>query len=421
MTILWLLHIDHTSGLRHGATLRYTHFSKGLLERGHRVYYGVIEEAGSGQSHAERDKYLQSLKKEMYFTDFVEFDYLAPSTLRRRLSQAMIHPRIRSHLLNYYHEGLYKSIYNVIRTLSVDLCIISERDFLFLTPKLSNICPTIIDWCDCWVLTHSREIRRLLKERHLMGLPSEVKRLLDAAIDEIFYGRHSSANVIVAQPDKKALDLLNGGSALNRVINNGVEMQSQNSAALTTKNRDQLIFTGTMSFRPNYQGALWFIENVMPLLLKSNKSLRLVIAGQEPVPALQAKASPNIEIRGFVPDLRAEIAKSQLYVAPLISGSGFRNKVVEAVASGAYVVGTPMALEFLPKRIRDLLLIGRTPAELAAHIKDYLENPKKFVPRQREALCLVRNEYQWPDRVKELEELCASIMQHHHLLTSSNA
>ena len=68
------------------------------------------------------------------------------------------------------------------------------------------------------------------------------------------------------------------------------------------KDPNRLIFTGTMDFSPNYDGALWFIKYVMPLLIRKRNNIRLVIAGQLPIPSLLESASENVEVLGFVPD-----------------------------------------------------------------------------------------------------------------------
>jgi glycosyltransferase involved in cell wall biosynthesis len=164
-----------------------------------------------------------------------------------------------------------------------------------------------------------------------------------------------------------------------------------------------------MGFPPNYRAAQWFIERVMPLLLLRNKEIRLVIAGQEPVPELRAKAGPHVEVTGLVPDISVEIARSQLYVAPLRSGSGFRNKIVEALNSGTFVIGTPMALEFLDDRLRSKLLTASNAHEFADLILNFLENPQAFNQRLAEARQILRNEYLWPSRVQQLEALCAGL------------
>jgi glycosyltransferase involved in cell wall biosynthesis len=120
---------------------------------------------------------------------------------------------------------------------------------------------------------------------------------------------------------------------------------------------------------------------------------------------LRAKAGPHVEVTGLVPDLCAEIARSQMYVAPLFSGSGFRNKIIEALHSGTFVIGTPMALEFLEERLRSKLLSASTADEFAGRILNFLENPRAFDQRLREAIQFLRREYPWPVRVRQLEAM----------------
>ncbi len=216
---------------------------------------------------------------------------------------------------------------------------------------------------------------------------------------------------MVAPTDKKVLDCLNGKSLVNRILQNGVEQSFDDTPAIA-KDPNRLIFTGSMDFSPNYDGALWFIKNVMPLLARKHRGIRLVIAGQEPISDLLKCASENVEITGLVPDLRAEIQRSQLYVAPLISGAGFRNKLVEAIASGTYVIGTPMALECLDDELRSTLLIARTAEEFAGRIDKYLRDPRAFGGRLCEAMRMVREKYQWRKKVIELEDLCYQALLH---------
>ena len=55
--------------------------------------------------------------------------------------------------------------------------------------------------------------------------------------------------------------------------------------------------------------------------------------GANPIPALLERASKNVVVTGFVEDLNREIACSEIFVAPLVSGGGFKNKVLEAIAN----------------------------------------------------------------------------------------
>ena len=107
-------------------------------------------------------------------------------------------------------------------------------------------------------------------------------------------------------------------------------------------------------------------------------------------------------MRGYVEDLRREIARSQLYVAPLICGSGFKNKVLEAIASGTFVAGTSMAVEFLGSEMRDHILVGDSPQEMAAAIVTYLQNPERFAGNLESLQRIVSEEFSWNRAATEL-------------------
>jgi glycosyltransferase involved in cell wall biosynthesis len=409
MNILWILNIDANYGPRHGGTLRYRQLSRGLIDRGHQVYFIVRRHAG--QARVKRDEYLEALRGEGCFTDYIEIDECPVPSITRKLSRLAVHPSAQQRLLASYHADFRTQIFDLLKGLAIDVSIVSDRACLFLLPQLSSVSTTIIDWCDSEVLFEIREIRLLAKMKNIIKLPNRVKELFYALVDETYYGRRSAANIVVAPADKKMLDCLNGKSSVNRILKNGVE-QSKGDAPAITKDPNRLIFTGSMDFSPNYDGALWFIKNVMPLLIQKSRDIRLVIAGQEPISALLKCASENVEVTGLVPNLRAEIQRSQLYVAPLISGAGFRNKLVEAIASGTYVIGTPMALECLDDELRGTLLIARTAEEFAGRIEEYLRNPLAFGDRLCKAMRIVQEKYQWSKKVMELEELCYQVSQH---------
>ncbi len=165
-----------------------------------------------------------------------------------------------------------------------------------------------------------------------------------------------------------------------------------------------------MDFPPNYESALWFIERVLPLLLQQRKDIKLVIAGANPIEALRMRAGPHIEVTGYVADMREEIAKSELYVAPLVCGGGFKNKVVEAITSGTYVAATSLAVEFLPPEMRNKLLVADEPGQMVAAILAYLENPQKFAPELAELRRLISEELSWARQARELAALAYEVL-----------
>jgi glycosyltransferase involved in cell wall biosynthesis len=106
-----------------------------------------------------------------------------------------------------------------------------------------------------------------------------------------------------------------------------------------------------------------------------------------------------------------EIRRSALYVAPLVSGNGFKNKVVEAIAAGTFVAGTRFATEFLPRDLSDRLLVGDTPAELADCVLRFLHDPAAFEGRLPELQERLGEEYSWSARTREFFGMISEVVQ----------
>jgi glycosyltransferase involved in cell wall biosynthesis len=406
MNILWLVEIDPEYGMRHGATLRYTNFSRGLIAKGHRVYFGLqsLTEFDGGA----RTRYLDELKVQNCCTDWFEFDSIQIPHRKAKWSRLFIHPGVRCRVLSKHYGPIERQFLELTSRLSITVCIVSDRKNLCLVPTISRRIATIIDWGDSFVLVILRELRLLLKAGQLSKLAPRLGDLARNVIEEMFYGRYPGANMAISAGDRRMLDRLNRRPHVNCVITNGVAQANEQHTS-SNKIAKRLIFSGSMNFPPNYAGALWFLEKVMPALLRQDPTIHFVIAGQKPIPELLAKAGQNVEVVGLVSDLRAEIAKSQLYVAPLISGTGFRNKVVEAIDCGTYVIGTSMALEFLPKNCRDQLLSADAPEKFAKQIEMFLSNPSAYDHKLEEARRVVQKEYSWERKVNELEKLCFQV------------
>jgi glycosyltransferase involved in cell wall biosynthesis len=109
-----------------------------------------------------------------------------------------------------------------------------------------------------------------------------------------------------------------------------------------------------------------------------------------------------VEILGNVPDIPTEISTGALYVAPLISGGGFKNKIIEAVACGTFVVSTPTGVEFLDASLRDLFLVAESPSRFAEQILRFLESPDTFNARLPGLRSRIVGEYTWARRADEL-------------------
>jgi glycosyltransferase involved in cell wall biosynthesis len=108
-----------------------------------------------------------------------------------------------------------------------------------------------------------------------------------------------------------------------------------------------LLFFGSFLHPPNVDAAERLIHSIFPRVLERCPEARLYIVGAEPPPQIQACASAQVTVTGYVPDLTPYLDQAALVVAPLRLGGGLRVKVLEALAAGKALVASPLAVEGL--------------------------------------------------------------------------
>lgn len=134
------------------------------------------------------------------------------------------------------------------------------------------------------------------------------------------------------------------------VIPNGLDVEAyagwEDAAPLQ---QPAFVFTGTMDFRPNVDGALWFATEVWPRIRAALPTAHAYIVGKRPHPRLEAlRAIPGLELTGAVPDTRPYIRAAAVYVVPLWVGGGTRFKILEAGAMRKAIVSTTLGAEGFP-------------------------------------------------------------------------
>jgi glycosyltransferase involved in cell wall biosynthesis len=172
-----------------------------------------------------------------------------------------------------------------------------------------------------------------------------------------------------------------------------------------------IVFIGTFAHRPNVDAALWLGDQIMPLLRQMAPGVRLKIVGADPPERVRALGQcTDIEIAGYVPELRACLAEAEVAVAPIRTGGGMRQKVLEAMAWGKPVVTTPLGadgLEFAgvapPVRIAD------TAWDFAAATASLLHSRSERELLGSQARAFVTQYYTWDSYSDRLERALSGV------------
>jgi glycosyltransferase involved in cell wall biosynthesis len=164
-----------------------------------------------------------------------------------------------------------------------------------------------------------------------------------------------------------------------------------------------VIFFGFLSYAPNVDGVIHFIQDIWPRIAEVHPEARCKIIGGQPPPSLLALAGPRVELTGFVEDLRPHLAAAAAVVVPLRLGGGTRLKIVEAMAMGKAIVSTTLGaegIEAVPKRD---LLIENEPAAFANAVNRLLADPDLAARIGQSARRLAVERYSWSGAARALE------------------
>lgn len=139
---------------------------------------------------------------------------------------------------------------------------------------------------------------------------------------------------VVVMSDKDA-SLLGGGPNL-RVIPNGVDLKRFH--ATPEHSGRQILFVGSFRHFPNVVAFRWFMQEVWPRL----SDVKFVtIAGPNPELYLPAMPKdPNVEIHGFVSDVRPFYEAANVVVVPTQVSAGTNLKALESLACRRAMVST---------------------------------------------------------------------------------
>jgi glycosyltransferase involved in cell wall biosynthesis len=124
-----------------------------------------------------------------------------------------------------------------------------------------------------------------------------------------------------------------------------------------------------MDWWPNREGLSWFLSEVWPHVRRVRAAATLRLAGRGMDQFARSLPPDGLSVEGEVPDAAEFLRSGAILVVPLLSGSGVRVKIVEAMAEGRAVVATSRAVEGLGGAVHgEHLLVGDGAEGLAASI-----------------------------------------------------
>lgn len=252
----------------------------------------------------------------------------------------------------------------------------------------------LVDQYDCFTLAHERQLAAQ-PETSLLERWRWRHRIANARSQEAGLGQRCDLITAIGPPDVKRLQELNPGAPVER-IPNGVNRDVLDQWGLSTATRRAVAFWGNLSFPVNQQAIEYFVGQVwLPYLATAD--VEFVIIGPHADRTLQALAAQHqgVTLAGYVDDLFGFLRQFPVMVNPMVTGSGLKNKVLEALAAGLAVVTTPLGVDAFPEIGTEHCALADEPAEFAEAILRLLDDTMLRTSQATQARDLVREHYTW--------------------------
>lgn len=276
-----------------------------------------------------------------------------------------------------------------------------------MAPYLDEIrpLPHVVDLIDALSLNMER------RARHDRGFGRWVARLEAERLRR--YERtvcESADQTVVGSPtEREAL----GSPPSLAVVTSGVDL-AEFPYRREGRVPDTVIFSGNMGYFPNVQAALWLGRTILPAIGRAIPTVRLHIVGARPAGRILrlARQDPRITVTGHVDTVASHLGRAAVALAPMQAGSGQQLKVLEAMAAGAPVVATTLAVAGIEARHGEHLLVADDAEAFAAHVGRLLRDPKLAADLAARGRRLVEDRYSWERSVAELERVYETVVRH---------
>jgi succinoglycan biosynthesis protein ExoO len=153
---------------------------------------------------------------------------------------------------------------------------------------------------------------------------------------------------------------------------------------------DRVLFVGSNT-APNVSGLNWFLTSCWPAVLAERPDAQLLVAGS--VGRAVTTHARGVRMLGVVNRLDELYRDAGVVIAPLLSGSGLKIKVVEALAAGKAIVGTPVSAQGVAPIVEQAMMIETEPDAFAAAIAGLLADSAQRRPLAQAALECARTHF----------------------------
>jgi glycosyltransferase involved in cell wall biosynthesis len=317
---------------------------------------------------------------------------LLAATLRRRPWEA-----------DRFAAGLENALTQELETFNPDVVHVNRWMLAGLGRAISDV-GSVLTAFDAWHLNVDASLAVASALRRPL-IRAEARRIRRFEAEEF---EHFRRVVVVSEQDKAELERLNPTLPMS-VIPNGVDTRFF-SGSSTKPVPSRIVFTGSMSYPPNIVAATFLARDLLPRVRAVQADAHVVIVGRQPHPQVIGLAAlDGVEVTGEVADIRPWLQSAAVFACPMLSGTGIKNKLLEAMAAERPCVVTPLALQGLEVTTGQHVLVGESADDLARHILRVLNDDELAARLGRAARDYVRAKHSWRSVARAYEDVYRAV------------
>ncbi len=166
-----------------------------------------------------------------------------------------------------------------------------------------------------------------------------------------------------------------------------------------------LFFVGTLDYFPNDEGLRWFVKEVLPEIKGDNRP-PIVVAGSNPSQELKKLLEENgIKVIANPESVLPYLKNSAAVFVPILSGSGTRLKILEAMAAGRAIVSTHKGAEGLDVKDRVDIFLADTGEDFARKIEELFKTTALREKMGTQAFETVKKLYDWRASREKMDDV----------------
>ncbi len=218
--------------------------------------------------------------------------------------------------------------------------------------------------------------------------------------------RKSDVTLYISDVDSRTVPAGLTPGKERHVIPNGVDFGSYSNGKMERIASPSIGFLGNMAYPPNIEAATWLFEEVFLPLKKRIPDISLILIGRDPVDSvLRLREHPGVTVTGTVDDIWPYVNSVDLFLYPLWTGAGLKNKILESMYAGRPVLTTPIGNEGINAVDGRDLLICRDSGKFQEETLRLLNSPEDRQRIGEHAREFVLQGFAWPPILKAYEEI----------------